>query len=112
MLRTLGRLDEAVGAYRKSVELDPGLGDPWWSLSNLKTYRFSAEDVAAMQAQLDRKDSTDDNRLLVHFALGKAYEDAAAYAAVISALCRGEPSAPEPARLPSGIDHAFRAAIP
>jgi tetratricopeptide (TPR) repeat protein len=79
VLRTLGRLDEAVAAYRKSIELDPGLGDPWWSLSNLKTYRFSGADVAAMQAQLDRKDSTDDNRVMVHFALGKAYEDAAAY---------------------------------
>ena len=33
-----------------------------------------------MHVQLERKDSTDDNRLLVHFALGKAYEDAAAYA--------------------------------
>ncbi len=79
VLRTVGRLDEAVSAYRKSVELDPGLGEPWWSLSNLKIYRFSPEDVTAMHVQLERKDSTDDNRSLVHFALGKAYEDAAAY---------------------------------
>ncbi len=80
VLRTLGRLDEAVSAYRNSVELEPGLGESWWSLSNLKTYRFSPEDVTAMHVQLERKDSTDANRLLVHFALGKAYEDAAAYA--------------------------------
>src|SRR4029077_12645987 len=28
VLRTLGRPDEAVSAYRKSAELEPGLGEP------------------------------------------------------------------------------------
>lgn len=79
VLRTLGRLNDAIGAYRRSIELQPGLGEPWWSLSNLKTYRFSDADVAAMQVQLSRKEAADEDRWLLHFALGKAFEDSAEY---------------------------------
>lgn len=76
VLRTLGRVDEAIQAYRKCLELNPSLGESWWSLSNLKTYRFTPSDIAAMQGRLARSDATNDERLLVHFALGKAFEDA------------------------------------
>ncbi len=79
VLRTLGRLDEAIHAYRKSMKLNPTLGEAWWSLSNLKTYSFSPDDLAAMRGRLARSDATDDERLLLHFALGKAFEDAAQF---------------------------------
>jgi tetratricopeptide (TPR) repeat protein len=73
--RTLGNLDEAIRAYRKCLELHPTLAEAWWSLSNLKTYRFSSEDITAMQESSARSDMKDDERLLLHFALGKAFED-------------------------------------
>jgi tetratricopeptide (TPR) repeat protein len=76
VLKTLGRHDEAVAAYRKSLELTPGLGEAWWSLANLKTFRFTAEDVAAIERTLERTDCSDEDRLHLHFALGKAREDA------------------------------------
>ncbi|MBV6423797.1 MAG: Beta-barrel assembly-enhancing protease [Steroidobacteraceae bacterium] len=80
-LKTAGRLDEAVDAYRRCLELAPHFGEAWWSLANLKTFRFSPMDIAAMRRQLDRKDLADEDRFHFDFALGKALEDAEDYAA-------------------------------
>jgi tetratricopeptide (TPR) repeat protein len=78
-LKTAGRQDEAITAYRRSTELAPNLGEVWWSLANLKTVRFTAEDVATMRAQLRRDELSDEDRFHFHFALGKALEDAQQY---------------------------------
>src|SRR6185295_16248972 len=59
-----------------SIELAPHLGEAYWSLANLKTFRFTPADIEAMQAQLATTNLTDDDRLQFHFALGKAFEDA------------------------------------
>ncbi|MDB5467736.1 MAG: repeat domain protein [Phenylobacterium sp.] len=75
-LKTVGRQAEAVAAYRRSLELMPGLGEAWWSLANLKTVRFTSEDVAAMEAQVARADIAPEDRFHLQFALGKALEDA------------------------------------
>ena len=83
-LKTVGRLDESIAAYRHSIELAPALGEAYWSLANLKTFRFAAADVAAMRAQLARADLATDDRLHFEFALGKALEDARDYAGSFS----------------------------
>jgi tetratricopeptide (TPR) repeat protein len=75
MLKTVGRLDEAIAAYRKAIALNPALGEVWFSMANLKTVRFSEEDVAAMEAVLTRDDLKDDDRFHIDFALGKAFHD-------------------------------------
>ncbi len=80
-LKTAGRTDDGIGAYRRSLALAPGFGEAWWSLANLKTIRFAASDLAAMQSQLARGDISADDRLHLHFALGKALEDAGQFAA-------------------------------
>ena len=74
-LRAVGRREDAVAAYQKSLELAPGLGDAYWSLANLKVAAFTAADEAAMVAALARLDLTTDDRLHLHYALGKALED-------------------------------------
>jgi Flp pilus assembly protein TadD len=79
-LKTAGRQDEAIAAYRRSIALDPGFGEAWWSLANLKTLRFDDADIAAMRAQLARRDLGDEHRLHFDFALGKALEDRKAHA--------------------------------
>ncbi|WP_439569423.1 sulfotransferase [Sphingopyxis sp.] len=80
MLKTVGRQDDSIAAYRHALAVDPGLGELWWSLANLKTIRFDAADRAAMEtalAAIDPGDAArDDDRLHLHFALGKAYDDA------------------------------------
>ncbi len=75
VLKTLGRQDEAVAAYRRCLSLDPRQGEAWWSLANLKTVHLDAADIVAMQAALGGELSAAD-RLQLHFALGKALEDA------------------------------------
>ncbi|MEI4506075.1 sulfotransferase [Sphingopyxis sp. CCNWLW253] len=81
MLKTVGRQDDSIAAYRRALAADPGLGEIWWSLANLKTIRFGAEDRAAMEAALvaaePDSEARADDRLHLHFALGKAYDDAA-----------------------------------
>lgn len=80
-LKTSGHLERAIAAYRRSLALTPGFGEVWWSLANLKTFRFSADDQAQLREQLQRSDLSEDDRLHLEFALGKALEDAADYAA-------------------------------
>jgi tetratricopeptide (TPR) repeat protein len=75
VLKTLGRQAEAVAAYRRALEQQPTLGEAWWSLANLKTVRFQPQDVQAMREALSQVAEGDD-RLHLHFALGKALEDA------------------------------------
>ncbi|MBE1528530.1 putative Zn-dependent protease [Sphingopyxis sp. OAS728] len=83
MLKTVGRQDDSIAAYRRALAADPGLGEIWWSLANLKTIRFDADDRAAMEAALvaaePDADARADDRLHLHFALGKAYDDVAEY---------------------------------
>ncbi|NWG91466.1 MAG: sulfotransferase, partial [Parvularculaceae bacterium] len=78
-LKTVGKQDEAVDAYRRSIGLQPSLGEAYWSLANLKTVRFAESDVASMNAELARDDLNEDDRLHLHFALGKALEDVGDY---------------------------------
>ena len=79
-LRTTGRRDDAIAAYRRAIGLAPGLGEAWWALANIKTLRFSDDDVTAMRKQVARADINDLDRVQLRFALGKAHEDAAEYA--------------------------------
>jgi tetratricopeptide (TPR) repeat protein len=75
MLKTIGRQKDAISAYRKGIAINPGLGELWWSLANLKTVRFSKADMTAMQNALLRPNLKDDDRFHLHFALGKALHD-------------------------------------
>ena len=76
MLKTVGKLDEGIAAYRQAIAIKPTLGEAWWSLANLKTVRFSDDDVAAMTAALAQPGLADDDRFHLDFALGKALHDA------------------------------------
>jgi tetratricopeptide (TPR) repeat protein len=88
-LKTAGRAAEGVAAYRRALDLAPHLGEVWWSLANLKTYRFSENDMAAMHVQLSRADLGDDDRLHLHFAAAKALEDLGDFAVAFENYARG-----------------------
>ncbi|MGH8222467.1 MAG: tetratricopeptide repeat-containing sulfotransferase family protein, partial [Woeseiaceae bacterium] len=74
-LKTVGRLDDAIAAYRASIDLRPATGECYWSLANLKTFRFSDEDIASMRAQVVTDGGDPDDQAHLAFALGKAFED-------------------------------------
>lgn len=74
-LRGLGRQADSVAAYRKALECRPSYGLAYWSLANLKTTRFSDEDIKAIQDQLKTATLVGDDRIYMNFALGKALED-------------------------------------
>lgn len=79
-LKTTGKQAEAIGAYSQAHRVRPDFGDAYWSLANLKTYRFDAEVIAQMRA-LEAAETTDlADRFHLCFALGKALEDVGEYA--------------------------------
>jgi tetratricopeptide (TPR) repeat protein len=88
-LRTHGRQPESIAAYRRSIALEPTLGETYWSLANLKTFRFESADVRAMRAALAANDLSDDDRLHFEFALGKALEDEGRYEESFGHYARG-----------------------
>ncbi len=75
MLKTLGNQEKALEAYRKSIEFNPALGESYWSMANLKVFRFADQEVSAMEQQLGSDDLKEESRVNFLFSLGKAYED-------------------------------------
>ena len=79
VLKTEGRQEECIEAYRNSIERNPSFGEAYWSLANLKTFRFSKKDMTAMNLQVQKDTLTQEDRIQFEFALGKAAEDSADY---------------------------------
>jgi predicted Zn-dependent protease len=74
MLKSIGRREQCIAAYRRAMEFAPQFGEPYWSLMNLKTYQASDTDLDAMSAQLAKADLDDKDRWHFHFAMGRALE--------------------------------------
>jgi tetratricopeptide (TPR) repeat protein len=79
-LKTLGKQQDAINSYRTAIDCRPSYGDAYWSLANLKTYRFPDEDIVTMRAREQSLDIALEDRFHLCFALGKALEDRAEYA--------------------------------
>ena len=79
-LKTVGQLPEAIESYRAAAAARPDFGDAYWSLANLKTYRFTDEEIARMRAEEDSGSTSPVDRFHLCFALGKALEDRGEYA--------------------------------
>ncbi|MFT4198572.1 MAG: sulfotransferase [Pseudoxanthomonas sp.] len=121
-LKTAGRQPQAIAAYRRSLALEPGCGEAWWSLANLKTVRFDDDDLAALRAQAGREGLALEDRYHLAFALGKALEDAGDYAGSFEHYRRGnalrrrelsysaEDTSLRVQRIRRGYDRAFFAA--
>jgi tetratricopeptide (TPR) repeat protein len=88
-LKTVGRQQDGIAAYRRALGLSPALGEVWWSLANLKTVRFSDEDLAAMQAALAGPGLSREDRFHLHFALGRAFEERQDFAASFAHYAEG-----------------------
>ena len=88
-LKTEGRTDEAIEAYMAATADRPDFGDAWWSLANLKTYRFAPESIAVLRQQMGEPATAEIDRIHIAFALGKALEDNLDYAGSWAAYDQG-----------------------
>ena len=88
-LKTIGRQEEAIERYRNCVRNYPAFGEAWWSLANLKTFRFSDDEIAVMERHVDEERLVDETRVNMNFALGKAYEDRGRYELAFERYDRG-----------------------
>ncbi len=74
-LKAKGDIEKAVQAYQKAYQVNPNYGDAYWSLANTKTYRFTDEEIAQMQSKRESDDLAITDKIQLHFATGKAFED-------------------------------------
>jgi tetratricopeptide (TPR) repeat protein len=89
LLREVGQQARAIEMYRRALVVRPGSGRAYSSLANLKTFRFSDADRAAMQEQLARSAPRSADRTHLEFALGTALEDEGQFAASFEHYSRG-----------------------
>jgi len=73
-LKTWGKTGLAIESYEKAIATRFNHGEAWYSLANLKTYSFTAEQTHQMN-QLLKQQLLPQDAIYLHFALGKAWED-------------------------------------
>jgi tetratricopeptide (TPR) repeat protein len=88
-LKTMGRVEDAIKAYRKSYNIKPDFGDAFWSLANLKTYRFSSDERRLMRDQEASSTIAINDKIHFCFALGKDLEDSEHFDEAFSFYHRG-----------------------
>ncbi len=74
-LKTIGDQTGALKAYRRAARTKPNFGQVYWSMANLKVFKFEDHEIENMLEQLDSGDLTDVEDIHFRFALGKAMED-------------------------------------
>ncbi|NIL94639.1 MAG: sulfotransferase family protein, partial [Woeseiaceae bacterium] len=74
-MKTLGDQAASLSAYREAIRLRPEFGEVYWSMANLKIFKFEDVEVEAMEHQLANAELKEDTEVHFRFALGKAYED-------------------------------------
>lgn len=73
-LRAVGRIEEAIAAFRKTVELEPSNGAAWWALASVATAALGPTDAEQMERALESAEEV--QCVPLHFALGRALEQA------------------------------------
>ncbi len=75
VLKTVGDQEGALEAYREAIRLRPSFGEVYWSMANLKIFKFEDAEVEAMLAQVNGEQLSESEDIHFRFALGKAFED-------------------------------------
>ena len=78
-LNAVGDYPGAVAAYDACIQVAPGSGETYWSLANLKTYRFDDTAIAEMEKRAATPGDSRQSDVNFLFALGKAWEDRGDY---------------------------------
>jgi len=88
-LKVTGRQEDAIADYRASLAARADYGVAWFGLANLKTYRFSDDEIARMRVAESKPDIQDMDRIYLCFAVGKALEDRGEYESSWTYYARG-----------------------
>ncbi|MFT6956081.1 MAG: tetratricopeptide (TPR) repeat protein [Halieaceae bacterium] len=88
-LKTRGSQKQAIESYQAAISSSPWHGEAYYALSNLKTYRFSADEIGEMLALEQREELAPASKVHMAFALGKAFEDEQDYARSFAYYAQG-----------------------
>ena len=73
--KTIGEQDKAIRSYKEAKRIKVNFGDAYWSLANLKTYKFVSKEIVAMEQAVSDPEINLEDQYHICFALGKALED-------------------------------------
>ena len=79
LYKNFGQIDKSITSYKKSYKINNFCGDAFWSLANLKTYTFDDNEIKSLEDMVLDEYVNDIEKIYMHFALGKAYEDMSEY---------------------------------
>lgn len=79
LYKNFGQIDKSIISYKKSYKINNFCGDAYWSLANLKTYTFDDNEIKSLEDMVLDEYVNDIEKIYMHFALGKAYEDMSEY---------------------------------
>ena len=71
--KTMGDIDNSIESYKETIKYNNLSGEAYWSLANLKTYKFTNNEIEEMEKAL-KSEMSDIEKCQMYFALGKAYE--------------------------------------
>jgi len=87
--RTIGDLDGAIAAFRRSIEANPLFAEPYWGLANLKTFRFEESEVEDMLELVGDVRIPPEGQVQLNNALGLEFEHRKDYDQAFAFLDRG-----------------------
>lgn len=87
--RTYGDQDSAIAAFRKSIEVDPLHAEPYWSLGNLKTFRFEQSEVDSMLKLVGDERIKPEGQVQMNNALGHEFHNRKDYDRSFEFIDRG-----------------------
>jgi predicted Zn-dependent protease len=96
-LHFAGRREESAEEFRASLDRQPGMGEAYWGLAELRGGYLTGEDISAMRRHLADPDQETSSRMLIHYALGQALEQAGDLAGGFAAYAAGAALAKETA---------------
>jgi tetratricopeptide (TPR) repeat protein len=89
LCRTIGDHDGAVAAYRRSIKANPLHAEAYWSLANLKTFRFEGSEVDDMLALVGDERIPPEGQVQLNNALGLEFEGRKKYDRAFEFIDRG-----------------------
>lgn len=75
LYRDRGQFDLAAACYREALKHEPKWGEVYHHLAMTYSQECYSDEMRAMETLVDRPDLLDGQRMFLHFALGKSFED-------------------------------------